>query len=110
MLPLQGQEANPQSCLNQAACCATQRETKWQAPERKAKKYGPATIREAHIAVPEVLGQLSFNTQQYFVAAGMERSMSNRLPSSKQMEDRPSGKKSFKMTQVWRKGYIRVVK
>ena len=56
MLPLQGQEANPQSCLNQAACCATQRETKWQAPERKAKKYGPATIREAHIAVSEVLG------------------------------------------------------
>ena len=47
MLPLQGHEANPQSCLNQAACCATQRETKWQAPERKAKKYGPATIREA---------------------------------------------------------------
>ena len=38
-------------------------ETKWQAPERKAKKYGPATIREAHIAVPEVLGQLCFNTQ-----------------------------------------------
>ena len=65
MLPLQGHEANPQSCLNQAACCATQRETKWQAPERKAKKYGPATIREAHIAVPEVLGQLCFNTAAF---------------------------------------------
>ena len=51
---------------NQAACCATQRETKWQASERKAKKYGPATIREAHIAVPKVLGQLCFNTQQHF--------------------------------------------
>ena len=100
MLPLQGQEANPQSCLNQAACCATQRETKWQAPERKAKKYGPATIREAHIAVPEVLGQLCFNTQQHFVAAGMERSVSNRLPSSKQMEDQSGGKKTFKMTKV----------
>ena len=92
MLPPQGHEANPQSCLNQAACCATQRETKWQAPERKAKKYAPATIREAHIAVPEVLGQLCFNTQQ--------QSVSNRLPSSKQMEDRSGGKKTFKMTKV----------
>ena len=86
MLPLQGHEANPQSCLNQAVV--------------QAKKYGPATIRETHIAVPEVLGQVCFNTQQHFVAAGMERSVSSRLPSSKQMEDRPSGKKSFKMTQV----------
>ena len=86
--------------LFESSCCATQRETKWQAPERKAKKYGPATIREAHIAVPEVLGQLCFNTQQHFVAAGMERSVSNRLPSSKQMEDRSGGKKTFKMTKV----------
>ena len=36
-----------------------------QAPERKAKKYGPATIREAHIAMPEVLGQLCFNTAAF---------------------------------------------
>ena len=56
MLPLQGHEANPQSCLNQAVV--------------QAKKYGPATIRETHIAVPEVLGQVCFNTQQHFVAAG----------------------------------------
>ena len=65
MLPLKGHEANPQSCLNQAACCATQRETKWQAPERKAEKYGPATIREAHIAVSEILGRLCFNTAAF---------------------------------------------
>ena len=88
MLPLQGHEANPQSCLNQAVV--------------QAKKYGPATIRETHIAVPEILGQVCFNTQQHFVAAGMERSVSSRLPSSKQMEDRSiaSGKKTFKMTKV----------
>ena len=39
-----------------SSCCATQSETKWQAPGRRAKKYGPATIREAQIAVSEVLG------------------------------------------------------
>ena len=33
--------------LFESSCCATQRESKWQAPERGAKKYGPATIREA---------------------------------------------------------------
>ena len=39
-----------------SSCRATQRETKWQAHGRRAKKYGPATIREAQIAVSEVLG------------------------------------------------------
>ena len=68
--------------------------------EKPRNNYGPVTIREAHIAVPEVLGQLCFNTQQHFVAAGMERSVSNRLPSSKQMEDQSGGKKTFKMTKV----------
>ena len=51
--------------LFESSCCATQRETKWQAPERKAKKYSPATIREAHIAVSEVLGRLCFNTAAF---------------------------------------------
>ena len=56
MLPLKGHEANPQSSF-ESSCCATQHETKWRAPERRAKKYGPATtIREAQIAVCAVLG------------------------------------------------------
>ena len=33
--------------LFESSCCATQRESKWQAPESGAKQYGPATIREA---------------------------------------------------------------
>ena len=35
---------------------------KWQALGRRADKYGPATIREAQIAVFEVLSRLHFNT------------------------------------------------
>ena len=62
MLPLKGHEANPHSCFKPS--WATQRETKWQAHGRRAKKYGPATIREAQIAVSEVLGRLHFNTAQ----------------------------------------------
>ena len=48
-----------------SSCCATQRETKWQAPGRRAKKYGPATIREAQIAVSEVFDRLRFNTAAF---------------------------------------------
>ena len=48
-----------------SSCCATQHETKWQARGRRAKKYGPATIREAQIAVSEVLGWLCFNTAAF---------------------------------------------
>ena len=48
-----------------SSCCATQSETKWQAPGRRAKKYGPATIREAQIAVSEVFDQLRFNTAAF---------------------------------------------
>ena len=33
--------------LFESSCCATQHDTKWQAPGRRAKKYGSATIREA---------------------------------------------------------------
>ena len=64
--PLKGHEANPQNRF-ESSCCATQHETKWQAPERRAKKYGPATIREAHIheAVSEVLGQPHFNAAAF---------------------------------------------
>ena len=38
---------------------------KWQALGRRAEKYGPATIREAQIAVSEVLGPLDFNTEAF---------------------------------------------
>ena len=51
--------------LFESSCCATQHDTKWQAPGRRAKKYGPATIREAQIAVSEVLGRLRFNTAAF---------------------------------------------
>ena len=54
-----------------SSCCTTQCETKWQAHGRRAKKYGPATIREAHIAVSQVLGRLRFNTAAF--RAGTER-------------------------------------
>ena len=47
----------------------------------EAKKYGPATIREAQIAVSEVLGLLRSSILR------LVRSMSNRLPSSKQKTD-----------------------
>ena len=36
-----------------------------QALGRRAEKYGPATIREAQIAVFEVLGRLNFNTAAF---------------------------------------------
>jgi len=51
--------------LFESSCCATQLQTRWQASERRAKKYGPATIREAQIAVSEVLGRLHFNTAAF---------------------------------------------
>ena len=53
MLPPKGLEANPTK-LFQAVVQQNMREL--QALGRRAKKYGPATIREAQIAVPEVLG------------------------------------------------------
>ena len=58
----------------------------WQAPGRRAKKYGPATIREAQIAVSEVLGRLRFYTAAFRGCWNGARA-TYRLPSSKQMED-----------------------
>ena len=97
--------------LSESSCCATQCETKIMASswEKRAKTYGPATIRETQIAVSEVLGRLPFNTAA-FHGCWNGACMSNRLPSSKQMEDQSSGKKSLKMTKVWRKCHISVVK
>ena len=79
MLPPKGHEANPTE-LFQAV--AQQKVRELQALGRRAEKYGPATIRKAQIAVSEVLGRLV-------------RSASNRPPSSKEMEDRSSGKKNL---------------
>ena len=53
MLPLKGHEANPTE-LFQAVVQQNVREL--QPFGRIAEKYGPATIRDAQIAVSEVLG------------------------------------------------------
>ena len=62
MLPRKDHEANPTE-LFQAV--VQQNVRKWQALERRAEKYSPATIREAQIAVFEVLGQIRFNTAAF---------------------------------------------
>ena len=56
MLPLKGHDRGKSTELFESSCSATQHDTKWRAPERRAKGYGPATIREAQIAVSEVFG------------------------------------------------------
>ena len=58
MLPPKNHEANATE-LFQAV--VQQNVRKWRALGKKAEKYGPATIREAQIAVFEVLGPLHFN-------------------------------------------------
>ena len=98
MLPLKDHEANPQSCLNQAVVQHNVR------LNGKPLREKPRNIVQQLLERPtkqcqKFLADYAL-TQQHFVAASMEQSVSNRLPSSKQMEDRPSGKKSFKMTQV----------
>ena len=62
MLPSKGHEANPTE-LFQAV--VQQNVRKWQAPGRRAEKYGVATIREAQTAVCEVLGRLLFKTAAF---------------------------------------------
>ena len=81
-----------------SSCCATQRETKWQAPERRAKKYGPATIREAQIARSV---WSSWPTTLYHSSISWLLERSDRLPSSKQMEDQSSDK--IRRVLRWRK-------
>ena len=61
MLPPKGHEAN----LTQFQAVVQQKVRKWQALGRRAEKYGPASIREAQIAVSEVLGRLHFNTEAF---------------------------------------------
>ena len=52
MLPPKAHEANPTEVFQ---AVVQQNVRKWQAFGRRAEKYGPATIREAQIAVSEVL-------------------------------------------------------
>ena len=59
MLPPKAHEANPTEVFQ---AVVQQNVRKWQALGRRAEKYGPATIREAQIAVSEVLSRLHFNT------------------------------------------------
>ena len=63
MLPPKGHEANPTE-LFQAVVQQNVRELQ-ALIGRKAEKYGPAAIREAQIAVSEVLGRLHFNTAAF---------------------------------------------
>ena len=62
MLSPNGHEANPKELFH---AVMQQNVRKWQALGRRAEKYGPATIREAQIAVSEVLGRLHFNTAAF---------------------------------------------
>ena len=62
MLPSKGHQANPTE-LFQAV--VQQNVRKWQAPGRRAEKYGVATIQEAQTAVCEVLRRLLFNTAAF---------------------------------------------
>jgi len=62
MLPWKGHEKNPTE-LFQAV--VQQNVRKWQAPGRGAEKLGLTTIRQAQIAMSEVLGRLRFNTKVF---------------------------------------------
>ena len=59
MLPPKAQEANLTAVFQ---AVVQQNVRKWQALGRRAEKYGLATIREAQIALSEVLNRLHFNT------------------------------------------------
>ena len=62
MLPPEGHEANPTELFQ---AFVQQNVRKWRALGRRAEKYGPATIREAQMAVSEVLDRLHFNTAAF---------------------------------------------
>ena len=98
MLPLKGHEANLQSCLNQAVVQHNVR-LNGKPVRQKPRHIVQQVLERPTQQCQKFLADYAL-TQQNFVAASMEQSVSNRLPSSKQMEDRPSGKKSFKMMQV----------
>ena len=72
MLPSKGHEANPTE-LFQAV--VQQNVRKWQAPGKRAEKYGVATIREAQTAVCEVLGRLLFNTAAFRISRCFEHKL-----------------------------------
>ena len=62
MFSPKGHEENPTE-LFQAVMQQNVRER--QSLGRRAEKYGPPTIREAQLAVSEVLGRLHFNTAAF---------------------------------------------
>ena len=64
MLLWKGHEKNPTELFR---AVVQQNVRKWQAPGRGAEKLGLATIRQAQIAMSEVLGRLRL-TQKYFLA------------------------------------------
>ena len=64
MLPSKGHEANPTDLFQ---ALMQQNVRKWQAPGRKAKKYGPTTIREAQIDCLKFLADYAL-THEHFVA------------------------------------------
>ena len=85
MLPSKGHEANPTE-LFQAV--VQQNVRKWQAPWRRAEKYGVATIREAETAVCKVLGRLLFKTAAFrgwYEARATGRHLQNKWKTALQL-------------------------
>ena len=80
MLPLKGHEANPQSCLNQAVVQHNVR-LNGKPLREKPRNMVQQLLERPTQQCQKFLGNYTL-TQQHFVAAGMERSVSNRLPSS----------------------------
>ena len=78
MVPPKCHEANPTELFP----VVTQENVRiWQAPGRRAQKYGPATFQEAQTAVSEVLGRLRFNTTAFlgwYEARATGRHLQNR--------------------------------
>ena len=94
MLPPKAHEANPTEVFQ---AVVQQNVRKWQALGRRAEKYGPATIREAQIAVSEVLGRPHFNAGAF---CGWYEARATGRHLQKEMEDRSSGKKSLGQGKV----------
>ena len=79
MLPPKDHEANPQSCLNQAVV------------QHNVRVNGKLLREEPRNMIQQLLERPHGSRTEH---------VSNRLPSSKQMQDQSSGKMSFKMMKV----------
>ena len=91
MLPPKAHEANPTEVFQ---AVVQQNVRKWQALGRRAEKYGPATIREAQIAVFEFLGPLHFNFNTEASCGWYETQATGRRLQNRWKTDL-SGKKSL---------------